>query len=391
MKKTKLILGLLVSVLSACAIRPPQAKAQYLGTTSPQTEQSTLATNLLCTGAPQNFTTGITPGFNNLGQTQHFASIAASASVTSLQMVIQGIDNSGNVFAISDVGQVNGTVTGSGYFPNIRVVVTCLPITGRFSLSYSGASSTPNVNAGSFLSSQIDKLIFRNADATANNAGNSITTPFGSSSGKILFQFGSAQGGATPTITVQCAGSVTLGNYDQFGFILQSNISIQQFTIPASQCPSLTVGFGAAGAPAGTFSLEYVFDTPGVAPSSSQLNGCMGTTGTGVLVNATPITVGANTTVRIVAPATNERIGVCSLLISVGVAGTIQITEGTGATCGGGTTNLSGAMTLAVGTPLPFGAPSFVFGTNLTGDGLCITTAGGATAAGLISFQYLPI
>src|SRR5208282_625388 len=45
--------------------------AQFIGYTSPQTVQVKLATAVTCTGSPQTFITGTTPGFSNIGQTQH--------------------------------------------------------------------------------------------------------------------------------------------------------------------------------------------------------------------------------------------------------------------------------------------------------------------------------
>jgi hypothetical protein len=376
---------ILIAALCGCAARPAAAQMPVTIQPTQQTLASTALGNNTCTGSAQTF-----PVLNK-NQTQHVASLAASATTTSLQFVIQGIDNSGNVFNISDIGQVNGSVNGQGYFPTVQVQVTCLPNTATFTLSYSASGSGTPVNAGAFLASQIDKLIFRTFSATANVSANAITTPFGSSGGKLLFQFGSLQSGSAPALTVQCQGSVTVGTFDTFGFILQPTIAIQQFFVPATECPSLVVNFSAAGTPAGTFSLEYVFDPPGLAPSGTQLNGCVGVSSTGTLTNTVPISVGANSTQRLVPGAAGERISICTFFVSVGVAGTIQLTEGTGATCGTGSTNLSGAMTMAVGSPLNLGASAAAFATNVAGDSLCLTTASSATAAGTISFQYLPI
>lgn len=381
-------IGFVLFALCACGILAPSARAQFLGYTSPQTTQVTLANSLPCTGAEQDFTTGITTGFHNIGQTQHFVTATSPSTVTEFQVVIKGIDNQGNVLNISDVGTINGNITASGYFPNIRVAVMCLPVaTGTFSLSYSGTSSTAPVIAGSFLGSQLDKLVFNGAAGNANQAIGPISTPFGSSAGRLMFQYVTSSV-AGSTIAVGCRGSTTIGDFNNFQFTLANNTFIQSFSVPAGQCPNYTVSYTSGGA-VGAILAEYIFDAPGVLPATTQMNGCqsqdVGLSTTQV------ITVGANTTVQIIAPNTIKKIGVCGLLLTAGVAGTAQLIEGTGVTCGTGTANLSGAMTLAVGTPLAIGAPAPIFPTLAVGDALCITTAGGATVAGMISFIYLPI
>lgn len=383
MKKSALFLLLLLAGVFA---RP--ARAQFIGTVSPQTVQATLANAQPCTGMEQDFDTGLIPGFRNLGITQHAVTATSPNTVTEYRMTIEGIDNQGNVVPISDVGQINGSVNASGYFPIIRVAVTCTPaVTGTFTLSYSGGSATTPVIAGSFFSSLIDKLILNGAPANVNQSVGPMSTPFGSSAGRLLFQY-VAGAVAGSSVLVTCQGSTVIGGYSSFSFPLENTANVQSFSIPAGQCPSYSVVYTSGGA-AGKALLEYVFDAPGVLPSATQLNGCQ--TQDNNLGTTLPITVGANTTVRIVVPLAQKKIAVCSLVLTAGVAGTVQATEGTGGTCGTGSSNLSGAMTLAVGTPLSVGASAPVFNTQKTSDELCLTTAGGATVAGWISFIYTPI
>lgn len=374
MKKLAAILLFAVAMCGASSVR-----AQFLGYTSPQTVQQNLATNLPCTGLAQNFPV------SNLGQTQHFATLA-TVSVTSIQAVIQGIDNQGNVFTISDVASVGGNVTASGYFPIVRVQVTCFPATtGTFTLSYSGASSTPNVTAGTYLQSQVDKFLFSRVAANADQSI-SFQTPFGSSSGTLVFQYvTSAIAGSN--LAIFCKGNAVVGSFKEFSYPLANDTNIQLFNVPASTCPQLQVNYSHGGA-ATALNLEYIFDPPGLAQGTNQLNPCInGPTGTG---GTAAITVGANTTVQIVPPGADQRVGVCTLILSVGVAGTVQLTAGTGGTCGTGSSNLSGAITLAVGTPFAVSGSPMAFPTNKAGDGVCVTTAGGATAAGLVAFTYFP-
>jgi len=375
-------------VLAIVVLGKTPARAQFIGYTSPQTTQVTLANALPCTGAEQDFTTGTTANFDNLGQNQHFVTATSPNTVTTFSMVIKGIDNQGNVVNISDFGTINGSITAAGYFPRIRVAVTCTPaVTGTFTLSYSGTSSAQPVIAGSFLSSQIDKLILNGAAASSNQTVGPLSTPFGTSAGRVIFQYvTSAVAGSTVAIT--CQGSTTIGGYSTFTFPVANNTFVQSFTVPATQCPNYTAVYTSGGA-AGTALAEYVFDPPGMLPAATQSNGCQ--TQDSALGTTVAITVGANTTVRIIAPLTTGKPAVCSLVLTAGVAGTAQLIEGTGATCGTGSANLSGAMTLAVGTPLVVSGSIPTFSALTVGDGVCITTAGGATVAGLVSFIYAPI
>jgi hypothetical protein len=95
---------------------------------------------------------------------------------------------------------------------------------------------------------------------------------------------------------------------------------------------------------------------------------------------AVPITLTAAGTQQIVAPSAGKA-RVCGLFLEVSTGGTMTITEGTGATCGTGSTNVSGAMTLPVGAAPILTAGSSVMQTNTTGDGLCLVS-GTAVAAG---------
>lgn len=381
--------GTLIVLFSlwGCAVRPAAAQQPVTIQPTQQTLASTALANNTCTGSAQVFPV------NNKNQTQHSASIAASGTTTSLQMVIQGVDNAGNVFNISDVGQVNGSISGSGYFPTVQVQVTCLPNTATFTLSYSASGSGTPVTSGSYLNSQIDKLLFRSVSATTNQTTGVIATPFGSSSGRLIFSNVNTAG--TQSISVQCPDLYNISTFHStFFFTYINTVTPQQFYVPASQCVQIVVSYTAqGGVSTGTMSMEYDFDPPGLQPSSTQGNGCTQSDGANqtTLNQTVPISIGANSTQRLVAPVGIYRVAVCTLFVSVGVAGTIQLTEGTGATCGSGASNVSGAMTMAVGTPLSLASNLPIFLTNVVGDGLCLTTASSATAAGLISFNYYPL
>lgn len=68
--------------------------------------------------------------------------------------------------------------------------------------------------------------------------------------------------------------------------------------------------------------------------------------------NSAVINVTAASTTQIVALVAAQTIRICSFAISMSAAGTAKFVYGTGANCGTGTTDLTGAMTLATGSPL---------------------------------------
>jgi len=285
-----IVLGL-VLVLAGCTRR---ANAQFIGYVSPQTVQQTLATNQPCSGAVQTFPV------QNLGQTQHFASIS-STGATSLSVQIQGVDSSGNVFALSDAAQNPGfggpstsTVSGGGYYPIVQVQVSCTPaVTATFTLSYSGCSSCTSYPTGDFLKSQIDRLMLNNVPGNANASG-TAQTPFGNSAGTVSFQYNGAGAGGG-SLTVQCSNSFGI-----FGTIftasIANNSNVQTFPIPNFSCLNVKVLYGNSGA-AGTVLVDYVFAKPGAEPLAYQAAHITGTTATAVKATAPAVlhTVSVNT------------------------------------------------------------------------------------------------
>jgi len=284
MRKLKSLFTVFAGALLSFAARP--ARAQYLGTTSPQTVQATLASNLACTGAAQNFTTGITPKFQNLGQTQHYAYITSSG-VTNLLMQIQGLDPAGAVTVISDTGSsgtalsgTNSALVGSGYFTNIRVVVTCLPAaTGTFTLNYTGTSGTPNNIAGSYQLAQLDKVISSAASAGASFSTPFFTTPFGNSQGVLFFEFNGA-GPAGSSINVTCQDQNGINTGLQSWALATTTAVAQIFDVPPGVCPTIDVGYQSGGASASTYYLDYVLLPPGTSLPSFYTH----ITGTGATV-----------------------------------------------------------------------------------------------------------
>jgi hypothetical protein len=246
-------------LLLGCA--PRRVYAQFLGYTSPQTVQQTLAAaGTACTGSAQTF------NVQNLGQTQHYASIVPAGSIATLSMFIQGRDTSGNLFTISDTvfsGATFGftpTVAGTGYFPIVSVVVTCSG--GMFTLSYTGTSAASNVASGSYLGGSIDKAVFQFAAQNASIISPLFTPPFGTSAGKIIFAYNTA-GLAGSNVQVKCFTGATATSYVAFNYPPANATGLQVFQVPGATCQQITVGYTSGGASANTFSMDYLFDPPG--------------------------------------------------------------------------------------------------------------------------------
>jgi hypothetical protein len=364
-------------------IVPARADVQY---TTPQTVQATLATGAACTGASQNFTTGVTPLFDNLGQTIHTAIATPAAGITSMSVQVFGIDNAGNVMAISDQSfSPTGTsaiATASGYFPNIRIVVVC-NTGGTFNLTYSGASSTPWVNVGTSLQNQVTKVLGQ-AISSASAATLSVgTTPFANSSGMLYYTTVSAAGGA-PTLAVSCSGSTVLPSFSTTFSPASAALTVQTFPLPASPCFSLTIVYtpnGAAGA--ANLSIGVSFNAPGLNVYSADP--CQDPLITKL---SAPVTAPAATTTQIVAGVTGQQIYACGYNIGVVVAvsGTVQWTTGTGGTCAANTVTKTGAIPINTAEPFSYGPGSTLF-TAAPGSGVCVTLTGaGDNAAGILTY-----
>lgn len=378
----KNILTLLLSF--AGLLFPASLHAQFVGFTSPQTVQQTLATNLACTGTAQNFVVA------NLGQTQHYLSIANVIGVQKFQAEIDALDNQGNVLRISDIAELagivttrQGTLSGSGYFPVIRASVTCSPGTGTFTASYSGTSSAPNGAAGTYLTAQIDKVNFFQLPANVNQQDN-FQTPFGNSAGTIYFQYNtsSVAGGS---LSVACNANGPAAATFNFSVTLANTVGLQTFTVGPGPCPFAQVQYISPGGGT-TVSAEYIFSVPG-----SGLGGVIGPdpcASSGIGKQSVVIAAGAATTTQIVPLGTGLSIYVCGYEVSqAATAGTLQWVFGSGANCGTGTGNLTGAIPDTASQPISYGGGAMTLFKAPISNALCLATTGaGGTAAGVLTF-----
>jgi len=376
-----IVLALLVL---GCSAR--RAAAQFVGYTSPQTVQQTLATNLACTGATQTFTT------SNLGQTQHVATASVTGTIRfSMQFI--ALDNAGNQFPISDFANVvaspvnpNGILQAVGYFPVVKINVLCSPGTGTFTLNYSGTSSSPVFSAGGYGAAQFDKTIFVNQSQTGTSPNVALSSPTLNASGELIFLYSAAPTGSTGSLILTCATTefaLPFNTATSLNFSLANVNTIQVFPVPAVPCLFPSIQYSAPGTPNGTFNLEYVFHPLGASVGADPCQS------SGIPKSSAVITAPAAATTQIVAPLVNATVYVCGYQLGMvtAAAGTFQWISGTGATCGTGTVNKTGA------TPVNAGAPPFSYGPQSTlfqssaGAGLCLVLTGaGDNAAGVLTF-----
>lgn len=377
--------------LFALALLPCPARAQFIGFTSPQTVQQTLATNLACTGALQNFTV------NNAGQSAHFVYLnVISGLSTQGTMVLQGsadgtvgsFQNISETAALAGSGGVNPNafLVGSGYYQVVRVQVLC-GVGTNFTLQYNGTSVTSGQLFGAQQITQYEKTIFQSAPANATTTfplSGKFQPPFGSSAGFLRVSIvGAVTAGAT--VTVNCGGilDVGTGSNPLNGFVLANTAGPSQIVpVPAAPCSQLAVQVIGAGG-AGAISVDYIFSYPGSANSADPCAG--GFTKSSVVINIT-----SATTTSLVAPLTsptNASIYTCGFNL-VTVAGTFQLEYGTGATCGTGTTVLTGAY--PAGNISYGGNSAEVLQPTPGAQRLCAVTGAGLTnAQGVLTFvQY---
>jgi hypothetical protein len=330
--------------LSWLILAPAIAQAQFTGFVGLQTTQQTLATGTACTGTNQVFPV------RNLGQAYHFAAIT-SVGATRLTMQIQGVDNHGNVFGISDVVAAPGfgatraaSIFGVGYYPITQISISCLPSGGSatFSLSYSGAYAAYSSNTGDYLKAQLDKYLLNNVPGNA-DANLSIATPFGSSAGNIIFQYNGASAGGG-TLLVQCDLGNGIGT-TIFSTPLANVSTAQVFQIPPTPCITASVFYQNSGA-AGTVITTYLFSEPGSFGVANLYTHVTGTTATAVKGFA----------------------GVLhTVTINTGGAGTLSIFDLASANC----TGTPATNTVAVITAVATTTQTFTYDVNMA-NGICV-------------------
>lgn len=102
-----------------------------------------------------------------------------------------------------------------------------------------------------------------------------------------------------------------------------------------------------------------------------------------------PISNAAAATTQLIALSGTKKIRVCSFLMNGAGATTVKLQYGTGSNCGTGTTDLTGAMTLAAGTNIGAGAggTSAEILRTPNGQALCLVNSVAVQVSGFLTFQ----
>ena len=335
-----------VAVLALLSLAPQPAAAQQRVT--PQTSIAQLATNVACTGTPQQFAV---PDF---GQTEHYATITFSASpVTATSEFVAVTGGNGaiisNVIGAAPLGTLQ-TISAVGYYPLLFVQVQCA--SGNVSISYSGTSATPLPTDGLLLASMIDVLVIQAAPANANLFATSFVPPFGTEGGYLSVTYAAAAGPAGSTIQLVCTlNDLSAPETDTFS--IAAVTGAQVFPVPTFPCPNMAVHYVSGGASAQTVTIHYLFTPPGFTNSTAAL-------GTNITTATTTAVKGVPGTLR-------------AINVNTSAAGTIKIFDIVGAGCAGApASGLKGTITLA-GTEVPSSIPFNNLGMT---QGICIVTSG---------------
>lgn len=330
----------------------PQAHAQFIGYTSPQTVQNAnLLSNTSCTG-------DVFATVQNVGQTVHsvtyFVSTLSNTLRAQLLTTIEGSFDGVNYFPISNTGSFDPVeqqnlltgITGQGYFPAVRVHFQCLGAGFMInSASYSGTSVSRSQPLGLQNVGEYSVNYVVNASAGSNNGPLSgVTTPYGNAAG-IVSITPSAALPAGSQMVVTCDSSVFAA------FTLAATNATQTFPVPAQPCTTLNMSYVSGGASATLYQINYSFQQPGFTATLATLyNHITATTAT--VVKGTP---GALTKIAINTPA----------------AGTISVFDLAAAGCTGTpSTNVVAVITSGasdVARTIPFDA--------YLHNGICVKTS----------------
>lgn len=327
------------------------AHAQFIGYTSPQTVSQNF------TGAC-SATTPLVFVVANLGQSAHAVNYNVTSSpgnpVTVTMRGISAATGASNIAAAST--GMNGNMVGSGYYAQFSISVTCLnsaPI--NVSVSYSGTSVTPFL-AGSTDITTYDQFLTYQADASANQSYFVTPPPFGNTAGVLVFfSGGGAPSGSTLEVWEQPAqGYSLIGNerHQVAVFNLTTSTSPQFFFVPPAVASNTFVRYGAGGASANVYSVEYIFQKPGINTPQGSSAHITGTTATAVK---------------------NSPGFLSQVVIGTPAAGTVSVFDLAAAAC----TGTPSTNTLAVLTAIATDPPSNVaFGLNFV-NGLCVKASAG--------------
>lgn len=369
-------------ILALLALAAFPARAQYIGSVSPQTVNQTVFNNTDCSTSPTKSVT-----VTNVGQSVHIATysftgiggnatpyvrIMASNDGTNF---IQISDDGAGQPSISFIGPSNGILSGYGSYPFVQVWIVGGLAGCRATVSYAG-TSVSNVNpVGSSDATAYDKLMLASGGATGSSGLNVTVTPYGNSAGylAVTFQGGAGHSGSSVQVVITNPASSDVETIANFPLSTIANHP-QFFAVPSLATNNVSVNYTSGGsAPGVTLALEYIFLKPGANPSPL---------GEQSLV----INTASGGPTQIVAANTGTSVRIVSVNVSSGTAEGIDLQQGTGANCATGNAQLSGVTHLAANVPWIQNFPGAGL-VALPGNAVCIHLSGANQTDGTIQYS----
>jgi hypothetical protein len=350
--------------LLGCSAR--RAEAQFIGYTSPQTVSQSIATGASCSPPISQ----IVP---NLGQTVHTVTYTVNNGSEPIFAFIQGSIDGVTFIQISDksITFPTGSVSATGYYPFIKVQVSCSNPATKVTVQYSGTSVTPGPNfADVDASYYIKNIVVNNQPVNAPFTSPLITSPYGNSSGTLALTFSGAAAPSGAVLQVTCNS-----NFAQLppSFSLAPTLGTTQFfTVPPFPCENLVLNYNSNNG-TGNYTLTYFFNKPGTVIQTTGVDPCQSTS---VAKQTAAINIVAAGTSQVVAPNSNTTVFVCGYQVSVsGTTPTLQWEFATPANCASGVTFATGAIAPTSGSVLTISPGSTVM-KGTSGQGFCAVTGG---------------
>lgn len=393
----------LVAFLFLFAIRTP---AQFLGYVANQGTNQQVFNNADCS------VTLTSPSLINLGQVGHALSYSITSGGLNVQPIIQGSADGVTYFQISNNAPSQpGIISGVGAYAFLRIQVTGGGVGCRITANYTGSTVATTVN----LTGQNAQFMYQFTPLTGVPAGvsvnsSNITPPYGNAAGYVVVSYlgGAGPGGSTIAVKAIDGPTGTTNTVATFN-LATTAATTQVFPVQGYSASTLFLAYTAGGANANTFTASYYFTYPGqgpsVASSATNVNVVNTPSVNATIVGPNPLPVSGTFTQSSTDPCQSSAVAKSSVGISVTTATTVQLVAlsggkviypcavavqqnsntgnityqfeyGTGASCGTGTTTLTGQMatdnnqisTLAVGGLTLWSIP--------VSNALCIVTTG---------------
>lgn len=262
-----------------------------------------------------------------------------------------------------------------------------------YNASLNAACATPNAPCSGAVFTAVPTLVQTGQTGTAldvnsNNYAVATVTVSGTYSGATInFDFSDPSGGVS-YFQVLCTR--TDANIIEGSEVLPTN-QIRSWQCPVFATYRFRVRVSAISS--GSINTWITLTQSSIDPSPTEVNIEGNTIGqtdpcqnTQVMKSSVVINVSSATTTQLVALSGSTVVYACGFsVVATGTTPTVQFEYGTGASCGTGTTTLTGAYAPTAGSPLSYSNGGTIFKTP-AGNALCVVTGGTPNAQGVLTF-----